>query len=143
MKAGELESLLEEKKIEIYKKHSHNAVMNMQEMKEHIKLEKAPLIKNLFYSDKKNNFYLVLALSETKVGKEFWRKIGVNPGNVRLANDDKLLSVLQVQKGSVSPFALINDKTNQVKNLIVDSKLKPYDTWAFHPLENTQTWEIS
>jgi hypothetical protein len=117
--------------------------MNMQEMKEHIKLEKAPLIKNLFYSDKKSNFYLVMALSETKVGKEFWRKIGVNPGNVRLANDDKLCSVLQVQKGSVSPFALINDKTNQVKYLIADSKLKSYDTWAFHPLENTQTWEIS
>ena len=43
------------------------------------------------------------------MGKEFRRKIGVNPGNVRLANDDKLQSVLQVQRGSVSPFALIND----------------------------------
>lgn len=62
----------------------------MKDMEEELKLKESPLIKNLFYNDKKGNYYLVLALMETKVGKEFWRTLGINPGNIRLANDDKL-----------------------------------------------------
>ena len=80
---------------------------------------------------------------ETKVGKEFWRTLGVNPGNVRLANDDKLKTVLQVQKGQVSPFALVNDKDRNVKELLLDQNLVNHSTWAFHPMDNTKTWEIT
>jgi hypothetical protein len=44
-----------------YLLHEHPAVFTMAEMAEHLKLTKSSLIKNLFYYDKKNNFYLVLA----------------------------------------------------------------------------------
>lgn len=78
----------------------------------------------------------------TKVGKEFWRQLGVNPGNVRLANDDKLETVLQVKKGHVSPFALVNDTQRKVKQVIIDQALLSHPVWAFHPMDNTKTWEI-
>jgi hypothetical protein len=46
--------------------------MNMAEMKEKIKLDKAPLIKNLFFSEKKcNGFYLVIAETNTNVEKGY------------------------------------------------------------------------
>ncbi len=37
-----------------YKLHRHEAVFNMVEMQEKVKLENSPLIKNLFYADKKD-----------------------------------------------------------------------------------------
>jgi hypothetical protein len=57
--------------------HEHEALFTMQEIQEKLKLQHAPAIKNLLYSDKKNNHYLVLAKSETKVEKSFWKKLGV------------------------------------------------------------------
>lgn len=51
----------------------HEPCFTVEDMAKHIKLEKAPLIKNLFYSDKKNNYYLVVARSDTKVEKTLWK----------------------------------------------------------------------
>jgi len=44
--------------------------MNLEEMAQKLKLEKAPLIKNLFYVDKKpNSYFLVIARQDTKLDK--------------------------------------------------------------------------
>lgn len=64
-----------------------------------MKLEKAPFIKNLFYYDKKNNFYLISALNETKVEKNFWKGLGLAPGNLRMAREDHLNEIVKCQKG--------------------------------------------
>lgn len=85
--------------IEILEKHKHPVVMNMTDMKEHIRFKKSPFVKNLFYQDKKSNCYLVLANMETTVNKGFWRSIGVNPSNIRLAKEEVLWDVLGVKKG--------------------------------------------
>lgn len=124
--------------------HTHDAVLNMLEMAQKVKLQKAPFIKNLFYCDKKDNFYLVLALHDTKVEKSFWRHLKVSPGNIRLAKDEDMERVLKVKKGSVNPFSLVNDKDNKVKNVVIDKKLiENHEFFAFHPMENTETVEIS
>jgi hypothetical protein len=31
---------------------------------------------------------------DTKVGKEFWRKLSINPTNIRLANEERMDTVL-------------------------------------------------
>ena len=55
-------------------------------MEDKIKLEKSPLIKNLFFTDKKPNmFYMILAESNTKPEKAFWKKCGTTHNNVRMA----------------------------------------------------------
>lgn len=51
----------------------HEPCFTVDDMHKHIKLEKAPLIKNLFYNDKKNNYYLVVARHDTKVEKTLWK----------------------------------------------------------------------
>jgi len=89
--------------------------MNMADMKEHIQFKKSPFVKNLFFQDKKNNCYLVFANVETTVNKGFWKGMGVNPSNLRLAKEEVLWDVLGVKKGQVSPFALINDTEHKVK----------------------------
>lgn len=124
--------------------HTHEAAPNMAEVVQKVKLDKAPHIKNLLYYDKKDNFYLVLALNDTKVEKTFWKQLNVSPGNVRLAKDEDIERVLGAKKGSVNPFALINDKENKVKHVVIDKKLfEGHEFFAFHPMENTETVELS
>ena len=53
-----------------YKVYEHVAVADMKEMKEHVKLEKSPLIKTLLWSDKKpNTHWMIIAEMETKPNK--------------------------------------------------------------------------
>ncbi len=56
MKLNNIDSCLEYlKQLNIdYKIHRHDAVFNMVEMQEKVKLDNSPLIKNLFYADKKD-----------------------------------------------------------------------------------------
>lgn len=62
-------SYLDELKI-AYKLYEHDPVFNMQEMSEKLKLEKSPLIKNLFFTDKKpNSYFFVIAEMNTKPEK--------------------------------------------------------------------------
>lgn len=132
------------KELEInFSLHTHEAVPNMTDMVQKVKLEKAPYIKNLFYYDKKDNFYLVLALNETKVEKSFWKHLKVSPGNIRLAKNEDIERVLKSKAGSVNPFSLINDKESKVKHIVLDKKLAEHEYFSFHPIENTETVEIS
>ena len=53
-----------------FKLYEHEAVMNLEEMEQKLKLEKAPRIKNLFYVDKKpNSYFLIIARQDTKLDK--------------------------------------------------------------------------
>lgn len=53
-----------------YKLYEHDAVLNMKEMAEKVKLEHAPLVKNLVYSDSKAKcLYYVIVLDDGKVDK--------------------------------------------------------------------------
>ena len=124
--------------------HTHEAVPTMVEVVQKVKLDKAPHIKNLLYYDKKDNFYLVLALNDTKVEKSFWRQLDVSPGNVRLCKDEDLERILGTKKGTVNPFGLINDKDKKVKHVIIDKHLfDKHEFFAFHPMDNTETVELS
>ena len=45
--------------------HQHDPVYNMDEMSKKVPLKNSPFIKCLFFYDKKDMFYLVLAKSDT------------------------------------------------------------------------------
>lgn len=125
-----------------FKLYEHEAVMNLEEMAQKLKLEKAPLIKNLFYVDKKpNSYFLVIARQDTKLDKGFWKKLGTTGGNVRFAKEEQMESVLKSAKGSINPFSLANDEKQQVK-VAIDEHLFENEYWAFHPIENTATVEM-
>ena len=125
-----------------YIMHRHEPVFNMVEMQQKVPLEKAPLIKNLFYYDKKNFFYLVLAKSDTQVGKQFWKSLGLSPGNIRMAREDHLNEILKVQKGNVNPFAVANDSEKKISKIVMDKMLESSEYLAFHPMDNSATIEI-
>ena len=59
-----------------------------------------------------------------------------------LIAEERLLKYLDVKKGSVSPFGLINDSEAQVE-VYFDEELKDMPRLGFHPNDNTATIFLS
>lgn len=97
--------------------------------------------KNLFLKDKKDQFWLVVALEDAVVRLN---KLDAVIGSARLsfAAPDRLWEFLGVRPGSVSPFALVNDRQQRVK-VVLQEQLLSHDPLNFHPLSNDRTTAIS
>lgn len=97
--------------------------------------------KNLFLKDKKNAIWLVVTLEETAV--DLKRLPGLI-GSARLSfgRPELLLEVLGVEPGSVTPFALINDRERRV-NVVLEAAMLRHDVLNYHPLVNSATMSIA
>lgn len=95
--------------------------------------------KSLFLKDKKKNYYLII-LKEDKTAniKQLEEKIGTK--HISFAKEEELQNILQLSKGSVTPFGIINDKESKVL-LMIDRDLKEKKL-LFHPNTNEATLAI-
>lgn len=93
--------------------------------------------KNLFLRDKKDCFYLVVALFETKIVLKELAKVLKAP-ELRFAAPEKLHEFLGVIPGAVTPLGLIHDYDHQV-TVIFDAALFSHALVGIHPLVNTAT----
>ena len=96
--------------------------------------------KNLFLKNKKDNFFLFSCDENAKVDLKLFSK-SIDAKNLSFANAGYLEQYLGIKPGSVSPFALLNDKNNIVK-FYLDDKLYNSEIINFHPLINTTTISI-
>jgi Ala-tRNA(Pro) deacylase len=97
--------------------------------------------KNLFLKDKKGALFLVVALGRAQIDlKTLSRKLGCD--RLSFGRPELLMEVLGVPAGSVTPFALINDKARRV-TVILDADMMRHDRLNYHPLENTATTNIA
>ena len=97
--------------------------------------------KNLFLKDKKDRFYLVVALGGAHIDlKTLHKKLGSD--RLSFGKPELLMEVLGVPAGSVTPFALINDTGHRV-TVILDADMMRHERLNFHPLENTATTNIA
>ena len=97
--------------------------------------------KNLFCKDEKGVLWLIVALEDSIINlKEAPAKIGSR--RLSFGKPDLLMEVLGVEPGSVTPFSLINDKSNRV-NVILDAAMMQHEVLNYHPLKNDATTTIS
>ena len=97
--------------------------------------------KNLFLKDKKGRLWLVVADEETMVNlKELHKRIGA--ARLSFGKAELMEAVLGVAPGSVTPFALMNDRQGRV-TVVLDERMMEHDALNFHPLENTATTTIA
>ena len=97
--------------------------------------------KNLFLKDKKNRLYLVVALGSAHIDlKTLHRRLGSD--RLSFGRPELLMEVLGVPAGSVTPFALINDKAQRV-TVVLDGDMMRHERLNYHPLENTATTNIA
>ncbi len=119
----------------------HEAVFTVEESS---KLERAlpgGHTKNLFLKDKKGALFLVVALGSARIDlKSLHKKLGSD--RLSFGKPELLMEVLGVTPGSVTPFALINDKARRV-TVILDQDMMRHERLNYHPLENTATTNIA
>ncbi len=96
--------------------------------------------KNLFLKNKKDSFFLFSCDENARVDLKHFSK-SINAKNLSFANEDYLKKYLGVKPGSVSPYALLNDKEDKV-SFFLDEKLFKSEIVNFHPLVNTTTITI-
>ena len=97
--------------------------------------------KNLFCKDEKGVLWLIVALEDAAIDlKAAPAKIGSR--RLSFGKPELLMEVLGIEPGSVTPFSLINDKTNRV-NVVLDEAMMKLDQLNFHPLKNDATTSIT
>lgn len=122
--------------------HDHEAVFTVDESHKIKQDLPGGHTKNLFLKDKKGNVILVVCINDTEVDlKSFHKKYDC--GRVSFGNADLLWELLGVRPGSVTPFALFNDRHHHKVQLVLDSHLLEWELLNFHPLENTATTAIA
>ena len=98
--------------------------------------------KNLFLKDKKGRLFLVVAEEEAEIDlKRLHERLGAS-GRLSFGSADLLLEVLGVTPGSVTPFAVLNDRPPRV-SVAIDRRLAVAAEANFHPLVNTATTTIA
>jgi Ala-tRNA(Pro) deacylase len=97
--------------------------------------------KNLFLKDAKGALFLIVAHHATRVDL---KRLPPVIGSARLSfgRADLLQDVLGVQPGSVTAFALINDRDRKVQ-VVFDQNLMAFATINLHPMENSATTSIA
>jgi Ala-tRNA(Pro) deacylase len=97
--------------------------------------------KNLFLKDKKGRLYLVVALGHAHIDlKSLHKELGSD--RLSFGKPELLMEVLGVPAGSVTPFALINDRERRV-TVVLDADMMRNKRLNYHPLENTATTNIA
>jgi len=98
--------------------------------------------KNLFLRDKKGTPFLVVALEDAAIElRSLHRLLGAS-GRFSFGSAERMSELLGVEPGSVTPFAVINDKDCRV-TVVLDAAMMAHEVLNFHPLRNTATTTIS
>ena len=91
--------------------------------------------------DKDGVIVLISAHADSELKLNQLHKL-IGTRRLSFASGELMEELLGVTPGSVTGFALMNDKEQKVR-FIVDAALMAFDTLNFHPLVNTGTTAIS
>jgi Ala-tRNA(Pro) deacylase len=124
-----------------FERIDHPAVFTVAESAAH-RIGRAGLhSKNLFLKDKKGRLFLVSAREDARIDlKRLHERIGAR-GRLSFGSAELLMEKLGVTPGSVTAFAVVNDRAGDV-TLVLDANLATGEEVNFHPLVNTATLRI-
>jgi len=120
--------------------HDHPPIHTMQAAAEHWNRLPGTDVKNLYLKDAKRRLFLV---SVRGTGNFDMKALAPLIGAARLSfAREGDLAVLGVEKGAVTPLAVVNDSQGLV-TLVLDQALMAADRLKLHPLVNTATVLLS
>ncbi|NBC32762.1 MAG: prolyl-tRNA synthetase associated domain-containing protein [Alphaproteobacteria bacterium] len=121
--------------------HRHDPVFTVDEAKALRGLLPGGHCKNLFLRNKKEQHWLVVCEEDRQVDL---RRLGdrLGAGRLSFGSSERLMRVLGVPAGSVTPFALINDVDRKV-SVVLDRTMMTHELLNYHPLDNTMTTAIA
>ena len=120
--------------------HSHPPLHTVEESKALRGALPGGHCKNLFLKDKKEQHWLVVALEDARVELNRFDKV-IGSARLSFASADRLWRHLGVRPGSVTPFALVNDRERRVR-VVLQEQMLAHDPLNYHPLLNDRTTAI-
>ena len=124
-----------------YELHEHPAVFTAEEAAAHWSGIAGAAVKNLFLRNKKGDRHYLVILG---IGKQadLRHLVGlIGEDRLSFGSPHRLMRLLGVTPGSVSPFGLINDAERAV-TVVIDSDLRSAEGLIFHPNDNTASLTI-
>jgi Ala-tRNA(Pro) deacylase len=120
----------------------HPAVFTVAETAPHRDMMIGLQTKNLFLKDKKGRLFLVSARSDARIDlKRLHETLGAS-GRLSFGSAELLQDKLGVTPGSVTAFAVVNDREGAV-TMVLDANLTTGEEVNFHPLVNTATLRVA
>jgi len=124
-----------------YRAVSHPPVFTVEEAKALRGELPGSHIKNLFLRNKKGRMWLVTCLEDREIDlKALGERL--EAGRFSFGSADRLMTYLGVRPGSVTPFAVINDKAGEV-TMVLDQGVMGAGPVNCHPLVNDMTTAVA
>ena len=118
----------------------HPAVFRVGECEEIKRALPGQHTKNLFLKDAKGQLWLISAADRTVIDLKRLPAV-IGSGRLSFGSAELLEATLGVTPGSVTAFALVNDKARKVR-FVLDRVLAEAEQVNFHPLVNTATTTV-
>ena len=117
----------------------HEAVVTTEESARVVHVNDCMSCKSLYVKDKKSdNFYMVVLPAYKRADMRALASY-VGCAKFEFATEEILFKHLQVHRGSVSPFAFLNESALYRAPLLIDTEVWNADKVKFHPCDNTAT----
>lgn len=125
-----------------YELIEHPAVYTIEEMDRLNIDHKNEIAKNLFIrDDKKKRYFLIVLQKEKHVNlKELKHLLNTRP--LSFASEMDLTTYMNLSKGSVTPFGILNDTDCKIE-VVIDKTLQAFNRIGIHPNDNTATVFLS
>ncbi len=91
----------------------------------------------MFLKDKTGRLFLLVLLEDARIDLKALPAL-IGSGRLSFGSADLLREALGVEPGSVTPFALINDRERRVTP-VLDAAMMAHEVLNYHPLVNTMT----
>jgi Ala-tRNA(Pro) deacylase len=125
-----------------YERYDHPAVYTVADVKRLVPPLPAARTKNLFLRDHKGRrHFLVIVPADKRVNIKVLNT-AIGSSRLSFGSANRLQKFLGVDPGSVTIFALVNDRDHKVE-VIIDESLWEQKAFQFHPLVNTSTLVVS
>lgn len=118
----------------------HPAVVTTEESKQIVHVDNCISCKSLYVKDKKSDNYYMVVLPFDKRAEMRGLAAYVGCAKFEFATEEKLFADLGVHRGSVSPYAFLNEDTDKYSApLLIDRSVWEAERVKFHPCDNTAT----
>lgn len=122
----------------------HPAVVTTEESKQIVHVDNCMSCKSLYVKDKKSDNYYMVVLPFDKRAEMRGLAAYVGCAKFEFTTEEKLFADLGVHRGSVSPYAFLNeDVTKYSAPLLIDRSVWEAERVKFHPCDNTATVVVS
>ena len=121
----------------------HPAVVTTEESRQIIHVPDCMSCKSLYVKDKKSDNYYMVVLPADKRADMRGLASYVGTQKFEFATEEKLFADLKVHRGSVSPYAYLNESQAYSAKLLIDVDVWNSHKVKFHPCDNTATVVVS